>query len=124
MAWWTARAKRKECEAEREQSADTLTDAAIDAAMSVRTGCALGASAVSNIVLLSTTECLLGTRPQLLLALPSPAYIARRNQGWCCRSRRLTSSIRRAGANLEAPNLMCPTTAWTLRTALCSRYVQ
>lgn len=37
MAWWTARTKRKECEAEREQSADTLTDAAIDAAMSVST---------------------------------------------------------------------------------------
>jgi hypothetical protein len=37
MAWWTARTKRKQCEAEQEQSADTLTDAAIDAAMSVST---------------------------------------------------------------------------------------
>lgn len=35
-AWWMARTRRKRCEAERDRSADTLTDAAIDAAILVR----------------------------------------------------------------------------------------
>lgn len=40
MAWWVARARRKRCEAERDRSADNLTDAAIDAALTVRSYCA------------------------------------------------------------------------------------